>query len=562
MRYALTLWETASSTGYFAPIPADHLPEADALSYLKTHPFDTFMHGYLLNLLQDTKSTDVERMVAEEKNEAALALLYEAVLLYDAFSHLRHRFSPSIVSSLAYQSPMVYIRSSQLPDQILHGKWMRLFRANIHYLKPFPPPTEINLPPPASMAEPTPRLQSNNRTAESLHIDSFQNETSASGISIEKRAREILERLDQLKILEGDENRHVASLSPIALLQKWRLQTAVHCGRHQFFLSGIQTAYGRGQDAWSARIGYAMEVAERFSAFATIEHDSISETLKSYPIIQGCAEALAKKGFSILDPNQLRLEVPYTQNPLYWMEGEMSQAGTPKPMWVPVQTVFLFSNLDELNLFSGFGSTGLAAGNSRHQARLSALLECVERDADAVTPFDPSRCFRVVADDPDLSALFQDYRNRGIHVGCQDITTENGIPAFRCFVVGMNGQVARGTGAHLNGKRALLSALTETPYPYPYGPPSLPFTDEFPIRRIETLPNLETGNEASDLSLAESLLADLGLYPIYVDLTRRDLSIPVVRALVPGLEMVNDFDFLSRVSPRLFANYLKMVALK
>jgi ribosomal protein S12 methylthiotransferase accessory factor YcaO len=43
-----------------------------------------------------------------------------------------------------------------------------------------------------------------------------------------------------------------------------------------------------------------------------------------------------------------------------------------------------------------------------------------------------------------------------------------------------------------------------------------------------------------------------------VDLTRSDLDLPVVRAIVPGLELMTDFDRFARVSPRYFANYLSL----
>jgi ribosomal protein S12 methylthiotransferase accessory factor YcaO len=43
-----------------------------------------------------------------------------------------------------------------------------------------------------------------------------------------------------------------------------------------------------------------------------------------------------------------------------------------------------------------------------------------------------------------------------------------------------------------------------------------------------------------------------------VDLTRKDLEFPVVRAIVPGMEFMTDFDRFSRVSPRLFCNYLNL----
>ena len=40
--------------------------------------------------------------------------------------------------------------------------------------------------------------------------------------------------------------RHQASLSPIALLRKWRVHTRVNSGALDYSLASIQTAYGRG----------------------------------------------------------------------------------------------------------------------------------------------------------------------------------------------------------------------------------------------------------------------------------------------------------------------------
>jgi ribosomal protein S12 methylthiotransferase accessory factor YcaO len=64
---------------------------------------------------------------------------------------------------------------------------------------------------------------------------------------------------------------------------------------------------------------------------------------------------------------------------------------------------------------------------------------------------------------------------------------------------------------------------------------------------------------AADLQRLESLLAVNQLPPVYVDLTRRDLAIPVVRALIPGLELMADYDRYARVSPRLYRNALALM---
>ena len=44
-----------------------------------------------------------------------------------------------------------------------------------------------------------------------------------------------------------------------------------------------------------------------------------------------------------------------------------------------------------------------------------------------------------------------------------------------------------------------------------------------------------------------------------MDLTRKDIGLPVVRAIVPGMEIIGDFDEFSRVHPELFEKYLEKI---
>jgi len=259
-----------------------------------------------------------------------------------------------------------------------------------------------------------------------------------------------------------------------------------------------------------------------------------------------------------LNPNDLNFEVPYNNEPLYWLECDRYNGLGLESILVPAQIVFLFSNLDEISLFSGLGSTGFASGNIIEEAKINALLEMIERDSEATAPYDSSRCFKIETDDPQISTLLSDYHSKGIEVQFQDMTSHVGIPCYKCFVITQDGSVVKGTGAHLNGKRALLSAMAETPYPYPSGPPSQSGPRGLSMRKLDNLPDYSSGSVYSDLNLIENLLSGNGYFPVYIDLTRKDLLIPVIRVLVPGMELMADFDCFSRVSPRLFNNYLHM----
>jgi len=72
----------------------------------------------------------------------------------------------------------------------------------------------------------------------------------------------------------------------------------------------------------------------------------------------------------------------------------------------------------------------------------------------------------------------------------------------------------------------------------------------------EALPNYSSGDPAQDLHLLEKLLIMNGYRPIYIDLTREDLDIPVVKCLVPGLEIMTVLDRFSPLNIRQFGHYL------
>jgi len=355
--------------------------------------------------------------------------------------------------------------------------------------------------------------------------------------------------------------RHESSLSPVALLRRWQVQVQVRQDRHRFHFSGLQTSYGKGVSLERARASCAMEIVERCSSFTSVADGRLPDTARGHRLRRARLSELTAKGLRALNPEALGLEVPYEDQPLYWVQGESAGGcGEPASILVPFQAVFLFSNLDEIDLFSGLGSTGLAAGGTLAQAKFHALLECIERDAEAVTLFNAKDCFRLASRDAAVGSLLADYRQRGIDVIFQDCRTGLGVPCYKCFVYGPGpDELAKGTSAHFAGWQAALSALTETPYPYPHGPASRPGPADLPVRYLEALPDYSSGSMAADLQRLETLLAANQLHPVYVDLTRRDLSIPVVRALVPGLELMADYDRFARVSPRLYRNTLALM---
>ncbi|MFO7708440.1 MAG: YcaO-like family protein [Desulfobacterales bacterium] len=559
--YELRLVATEAATGYFGAVPQPEPGDAAALDYVRSHPNDEFMRRHLMRLIQGWDDQRLRETIAStaDSDPFLLALLWEACLFRACSRSWVLPLPAETLPSLSTQTPLVYIRSHLLEDRSLHERWAAIFRSNVLEHRPLPAATDLDLAAPCSQVGAHPFLEPH-RTLKALFEKSGRDSdrSDAVGMSAEQVHALALERLRVAGVVLGAEMRHTASLSPIALLRTWRMKSSVRLDRHDYTLSGELTAYGRGLDLAAARAACAMEIVERCSAFASFDSRGAVGFRKEHRLARGRLSDLQKEGLELLDPNELALEAPYRDVPLYWIDAEERTAAGIRSILVPAQYVFLFCNLDEEKLFSALGSTGLGAGVSPEGARLSALTEVIERDCEGTTPFDPALCFEIETSDERLNALIERYRANGIHVQFQDLTPPFGLPCCKCFVVNPDGQVAKGTGAHLNARRALVSALTETPYPFPGGPASRTAMEGLTRVPVEALPDYSSGVASQDLQLVEELLLANGFRVIYADLTRRDVGLPVVRAIVPGMEILADFDRFSRIHPRLYANYRKL----
>lgn len=534
-RYRLAHQDSQLGVAYFSPEPADVMPLNQCLEHVRRLPNDEFMRAHVRPRLAALDENELRGLFAASE-PAVQSLILETTLLAPALRGLWAELA-SHAAALADHGPQIFLGSASSPDHATHAVISRALAKNIFEHAPLP----AALPDPGpGPARSNPAQLRANRPLLAPCPRRPAAETHALA----------MERLYGLAILDGPEMRHHASLAPWGLLRRWRLDRTTRHGRVNFRLDGIMTSYGRGTTRDEARASLAMEIVERYSSFADIRDGRVSGSGQGGELRVG---RWSEMGTATLDPNSIRLEVPYRDQPLHWLEATDHHG---RPVFVPAQCVYLFTNLDEIRLFSGLGSTGLAAGNTPAEAKVSGLLEVIERDSEAVSPFDPARCFRVESRDAEMAALLDSHRAQGVDHIFQDITSDLGVPCYKCFAHLANGGLVKATGASLSGKRAAIAALTETPFPFPQGPASAPGPAELPTRVLEDLPDHGTGSAEGDLALLETILEHHGYAPIYADLTKRELRLPVYRALVPGLEIVADFDRFTRISPRIWRGAL------
>lgn len=575
LHYVYTHTGTEATTGYFSaepePVPAFH----EALRYLAKHPMDDFMRRHLIRRMAPLDADELRFIYKEAFPDgnipsAALVLSEELALLNPTLSGIL----PGYGGKDASGSPLILLRWQELPDRETQRLWVDFFNANMQQHRALKSLEESGLPPlyPDAVGDwkiecgsSFPGLGPAFTKAYQIRLEQLQPKylQKASGRShtrppSSETAAIAEERLNALGITAGREMRHTASLSPVALLRPWNLRLSVSQGALAYRLNGQATTYGRGLTLADARASCLMEMVERASAYLSIGDGQVLQRAAHMPVLSASRSELTAKHGSAVDPNDYPLEVPYNDEPLVWSQGIDAQR---QEVYVPVQMAGLFCNLDEIALYDSPGSTGIATGCSMAEAKIAALLEIFERDAEATTPFHKPSCFRLVADEgdhPQVAALLADYAARGINVQFQKLETPLGIPAYKCFVMSAKGVIFRGHGAGLSAQKAIISAMTETPFPYPDGGPSGPMLRKLPVVNFRDLPDYSLPHPEDSLAMLEELLTVNGRPPVYLDLTHESLLFPVVRALVPGLELASDRDSFSRIPLRLWHNYRRL----
>ena len=558
MRYKLKRAGTAVGVGWFSCTPEKEPHFQRALEYLGQHPNDQFMHKYLLEQAAKLESKELKSLVQEGQRKGSvhlLALLYETCLLNVRYGHIIDLFETMDRIELAKNTPLIYVPWSLVKDTQENFYWLRQFSRNAHVHAPLPYPEEMEFPIPFERQAieqwkrgvvPLQEIASPSRGSQGISRGAASKET----------AKKITKKLERLGILSGWETRPDTTISPYAVERPWNLDIKVKNGRNDWRLTGTPASYGRGLNIHQGRISCLMESVERHSAFASCDIGRALGYKNNHTLVKARHEDLLNKGFEALNPDDMCLEVPYQNHELHWILAEQVDQKGCHPIYVPAQLVFLFSNLDETSLTSGLPSNGLAAGHTIEEARLGSFLEVIERDAEKVVPYSLDKSFLLEAEDRKVSDIIERCTQKGIQIQFLDITSEFGVPCYKAFIQGPGGIILKGSGAHLDGKRAALAAMTEIPYPYPFWFGSMPAPKGVDSAQYESLPNYSSGDTTQDLHLLENILLKNGYSPIYVDLTREDVDIPVVKCLVPGLEMMTVLDRFSPLNIRQFGHYL------
>ena len=317
--------------------------------------------------------------------------------------------------------------------------------------------------------------------------------------------------------------------------------------------------HGKGIELAAAKVSGIMEAIETWHA----EHVALPLRLGSANELRNC--------YRLIDADRLARTPEWCfhpELPILWIEGRCLASGEAK--WLPFETVHANGTLPN-GLSGGFAAStnGLASGNHVSEATSHAICEVIERDALSLWHrLDPvsqaaRRLDLSTVDDELCAEILAQLRRTDFAVAIWDITSDVGVSAFHCLLLDPADEASHvGLGAGCNPAReiALLRAITEAAQvrtTYIVGSREdiehgdyQRATRQSRVQRARLL--MRPSTRMRDFGEVERVAFDsfdaevawlvkrlqtVGIEDvIVVDLTRPQLGVPVVRAVIPGLE--------------------------
>lgn len=325
-------------------------------------------------------------------------------------------------------------------------------------------------------------------------------------------------------------------------------------------LEGAGSVYnGKGPTPEQAQASAAMEALERCCAVMRPDDSLVRATVKD-----------AMESVWALDPRELILPEnvqKYVFNDeLAWCQGYELLRG--EDIWVPANAVYHPYHPDgDMSIFR-YHTNGIAAGNTMEEAILHGILELIERDAWSIADFRRKARADVILDDESSISyrLMRTFQENGVEVHLKDLTSDIGIPTIGAAADDVQSKdpelLSIGVGTHLNPEVAAVRALTEVAQSRTTHKHGVKVNAKLqkanqqlgydrikalnrmwyqPAERSIALSDIEridTPYVLDDIEVTLDRLTSVGVDKvIVVDLTRPEIGVPVVRMIIPGLEV-------------------------
>ncbi|MDR3074692.1 MAG: YcaO-related McrA-glycine thioamidation protein [Candidatus Methanoplasma sp.] len=315
---------------------------------------------------------------------------------------------------------------------------------------------------------------------------------------------------------------------------------------------------GKGPTREQALASALMEAMERYSA----------ELRDTDEIVYGTYGEACETGYTI-DPAAMILPPDilgqYRSAEIAWTRAYELFRG--KPVWVPACAVYYPYIADtDIQLFK-YHTNGIAAGNTIEEAVLHSLFELIERDAWSIAEDRNIANADVIVEEGSVPwRLLNMFEKEGVKINLKDLTNDIGIPTIGAAsddtATRDPEMLSIGVGTHLDPEIACIRAITEVAQSRTTHKHGMKINAKLQKAAIDMgydkikelngvwyrdlekkvhlkdMPNLATDYVLDDIEVVLGKLMESGFQDVVIaDLTRSDVNIPAVRAIVPGLEV-------------------------
>jgi len=322
---------------------------------------------------------------------------------------------------------------------------------------------------------------------------------------------------------------------------------------------------GKGSTEQRARISAIMESFERCLAEKPGLNENIAEGISAPTLVESYAKAI--ENFNVLDPKTLLLPQPYIpQSLLEWVEAYdlineeevfVSSNAVYHPYDAPGQCQKLFLS----------NTNGLASGNVIEEAILHGMLEVIERDAISIAQFTRNlgKEILLTKEDGHLYEIARKFKDAEIELKIWFVPTDTEIPTVIAVTDDVKlkdpALLVMGAGSHLKPATAVVRAITEAAqsrvvqiqgaredtdregFIRSVGYDRMKRLNYFWFEEgekvsLSEVQDLSRKSPAENIDLILEKLRGLAEKVLVVDLSRKEVAVPVVRVIIPGFELL------------------------
>ncbi len=325
---------------------------------------------------------------------------------------------------------------------------------------------------------------------------------------------------------------------------------------------GVSIYGGKGISKDHAKASAMMEGFERYSA----ERQSSDKTVNAH------LSEISTHG-DFIDPKSLNLSKEIEKQGLDDLNLEWSISHdliSGNDYYIPTNAIFHpYNAQDNTDRLFKSNTNGLASGNILEEAILHGMLEVIERDAWSIFELTHKNYAQI-----DLNSIESDlindiidkFESNGIKIKLMDFTADINIPTIAASaddtITKDAGLLTLGIGTHLDPEVAILRALTEVAqsratqingaredtvradFAREAGYERMKRINKFYFKQeenqisISDIKNKSTTSITEDIEIVkDELMANDIEKILYVDLTRPELDVNVVRVIIPGMEL-------------------------